>query len=250
MMWLGKGCPKHFKMINQQYLKNDPFLVLRFSYYTFLIDVICGAAIYAMLMILLSILNVSRHVICWNNLSWLLNLNLIYDTVWAGTGSSLLILMLQKLNWFRLTGQHWCYWCENGSFKMLDLTFSSKLDWGSCIISIAKTASKKIGTLNVKFLSPEVALYLYESTIRPCMQYCCHVWVGAIVCYLEMFYKLQKLICRTVGPSLATSLEPLAHRRNVASLHLFYKYYFGWCSFELAELVPLPFSWGRSTHSI
>ena len=139
---------------------------------------------------------------------------------------------------------------EKSSFKMLDLTFSSKLDWGSCIISIAKTASKKIGALNVKFLSPEVALYLYESTIRPCMQYCCHVWVGAIVCYLEMFYKLQKLICRTVGPSLATSLEPLAHRRNVASLHLFYKYYFGWCSFELAELVPLSFSWGRSTHSI
>ena len=29
-------------------------------------------------------------------------------------------------------------------FKMLGLTFSSKLDWGSYIISIAKTASKKI----------------------------------------------------------------------------------------------------------
>ena len=30
------------------------------------------------------------------------------------------------------------------SFKMLGLTFSSKLDWGSYIISIAKTASKKL----------------------------------------------------------------------------------------------------------
>ena len=29
------------------------------------------------------------------------------------------------------------------SFKMLGLSFSSKLDWGSCIISIAKTASRK-----------------------------------------------------------------------------------------------------------
>ena len=29
------------------------------------------------------------------------------------------------------------------SFKMLGLSFSSKLDWGSYIISIAKTASKK-----------------------------------------------------------------------------------------------------------
>ena len=32
---------------------------------------------------------------------------------------------------------------ENSSFKTLGLTFSSKLDWGSDIISIAKTASKK-----------------------------------------------------------------------------------------------------------
>ena len=37
---------------------------------------------------------------------------------------------------------------EKSSFKMLGLTFSSKLDWGSYIISIAKTASKKIGALN------------------------------------------------------------------------------------------------------
>ena len=51
---------------------------------------------------------------------------------------------------------------EKSSFKMLGLTFSSKLDWGSYINSIAKTASKKIGALirSMKFLSPEVALYL------------------------------------------------------------------------------------------
>ena len=72
------------------------------------------------------------------------------------------------------------------SFKMLGLTISSELDWGSYIISIAKTASKKIGALirSMKFLSPEVALYLYKSTIRPCMEYCCHVWAGALSCYL------------------------------------------------------------------
>ena len=66
---------------------------------------------------------------------------------------------------------------EKSSFKMLGLTFSSKLDWGSYIISIAKTASKKIGALirSMKFLSAEVALYLYKSTIHPCMEYCCHV---------------------------------------------------------------------------
>ena len=46
--------------------------------------------------------------------------------------------------------------------------------------------------------------------------------------------------------SLAASLEPLVHRRNVTSLSLFYRYYFARCSLELAQLVPLPFSRGRS----
>ena len=124
-----------------------------------------------------------------------------------------------------------------------------KLDWGSYIICIAKTASKKIGALihSMKFLSREVALYLYKSTICPCMEYCCHVWAGAHSCYLELLDKLQKRICRIVGPSLAASLEPLDHRQNVASLSLFYRYYFGRCSSELAQLVSLPLSRGTST---
>ena len=102
---------------------------------------------------------------------------------------------------------------EKSSFKMLGLTFSSKLDWGSYITSIAKTASKKIGALirSMKFLSPGVALYLNKCTIRPCMEYCCHIWVGAPSCYLDLLEKLQKRICMIVGPSLAASLEPLAH---------------------------------------
>ena len=66
------------------------------------------------------------------------------------------------------------------------------LDWGSYnnFVAITLTASKKIGALIrfMKFLSPEVALYFYKSTIHPCMKYCCHAWAGA--------------------PSLAASLEP------------------------------------------
>ena len=95
---------------------------------------------------------------------------------------------------------------------MLGLNFCSKLDWDSYIVSIAKTASTKIGALirSMKFLSPEVALYLYKSTIQPYMEYCCHVWAGAPSCYLELLDKLERRICRIVGPSLAASLEPLA----------------------------------------
>ena len=42
------------------------------------------------------------------------------------------------------------------------------------------------------------------------MENCCHVSAGAPSYYLELLDKLQKRICRTVGPSLAASLEPLA----------------------------------------
>ena len=66
---------------------------------------------------------------------------------------------------------------EKSSFNMLELTFSCKLDWGSYIFSFVKTVSNKIGALirSMKYLFPEVALYLYKSTIYPCMEYCCHV---------------------------------------------------------------------------
>ena len=65
---------------------------------------------------------------------------------------------------------------EKTSFKMLGLTFSSKLYWGSYIVSIAKTASKKIGALicPMKFLSPEAALYLYSLPYG-------HVWNTALM---------------------------------------------------------------------
>ena len=100
----------------------------------------------------------------------------------------------------------------------------------------------------MKFLSPEVAWYHYKSTIRPCMEYYCHVWVVAPSCYLEWLGKLQKQICRTVGSSLAGCLELLADYPNVASLSLFDRYYFVRCSSEVAELVPLHYSQGKATH--
>ena len=62
-----------------------------------------------------------------------------------------------------------------------------------------------------------------------------------------MLDKFKKRICRTADFLLAASLEPLADCRNRASLSLFYGYYFGRCSSELAQLIPRPYSPGRST---
>ena len=56
-------------------------------------DVICDIAIY--------VDDTTLYSKCDH--SELLNLNLIYETLWTGARSGLLISMLGKLNWFRLT---------------------------------------------------------------------------------------------------------------------------------------------------
>ena len=42
-------------------------------------------------------------------------------------------------------------------------------------------------------------------------------------------------------------LESFDDLQNVASLSLFYRYYFGRCLCELVQLVSIPYSWGSST---
>ena len=99
----------------------------------------------------------------------------------------------------------------------------------------------------IKRLSHVFALCLHKSTIGPCVEHCCHVWAGAPGCFLDILDKLQKRICRVVLPSPGVLPEHLAHCRNVSILSAFYRqYYFGRCSFELAELAPIPHSHGRS----
>lgn len=131
---------------------------------------------------------------------------------------------------------------ESTSFRLLGLTFSKDLTWNEYIRSIAKSAAMKVGSLYRarQFLSSECILYLYKALIRPCMEYCCHVWAGSSSNVLSLLDKVQRRICNIIGPDLAIKLQPLCHRRNVASLSLFYKYYHGRCSDEISSLVPPP----------
>ena len=68
-----------------------PFLVLHLSYFTMMTFLMISVILLSMLMILLSILNVIRHLICGNNLNWLLNSSLIYATLQTGVRSGLLV---------------------------------------------------------------------------------------------------------------------------------------------------------------
>ena len=176
----------------------------------------------SILMILLSTLSLIRYLICGNNQNWLMNLNLIYETlVWdrkwlvdfnAGK-TQLLLFDLSHDNGAIDAKMDGSVLGEKSSFKMLGLTFSSKLDQVLTLFQQLKLLLRKyLGVLirSTKFLSPEFAVYLYRSTIQSCIEYYCHVWAGAHSHYLELSDKLQKQIHRSVDPSLAASLEPLA----------------------------------------
>ena len=70
------------------------------------------------------------------------------------------------------------------------------------------------------------------------------MWAGAPNCYMDMLDTFRNEYVGLLVQYLLVSLEPLGHRKNIASLYLFYRYYFGRCSSKLAELVQLPYSRG------
>ena len=101
---------------------------------------------------------------------------------------------------------------------------------------------------SLKFLLPEVALYLHESTVRSCMEYCCRIWADAPSCYSEFkdsyengnvgFWSFTCCLFWTLGSSSS----------KFSQLKFFLsRYYFGRCLSELAQLVPVSYSRGKCT---
>ena len=119
---------------------------------------------------------------------------------------------------------------------ILGLPFFSQMDLDFYIGSFAKTASKKNGifirsTKFFFFFFLKVVLYHSKSAIRPCLKYCCRVWVDGLSYYLDILDKLQDSSCND-------SQVCKTHPAMISSLSLLFK---------LTDLVPLPYSSGRST---
>ena len=64
------------------------------------------------------------------------------------------------------------------AFHLLGLTITSNLSWKPHIQQIAKSASAKLGILFRcrPFFTCEQLLRIYKGLIRPCLEYCSHVW--------------------------------------------------------------------------
>ena len=76
------------------------------------------------------------------------------------------------------------------------------------------------------------------------MEYCCHVWGGTYICWID---NPQKRVYRTVGATLGAFLQLVTHHRKVASLDLFNSYYCCWCFLDWNELVSVPSFCGKPT---
>ena len=123
------------------------FLVLHFSYYTSMTFLMLSVMLLSMRVILISTLSQIKHLICDNNQNWPLQLNLIYNIVdWGrkcladfNAGKTQLV----SFHWCNNVGttdvkMDGCVLNEKSSFKVFGLTFSSKLDWGSYIMTTVK----------------------------------------------------------------------------------------------------------------
>ena len=154
-LWMG-SLHKNIQLI--MVLLKVPFLVLHFSYNTLMTFLMMLPVILlSMLMILLSNLQCHqasdllqqlesaseiesnlRDIVDWGR-KWLVDFNTWETQLVLLDRSNNTATIDVKMNWRILE--------EKSSFQILGLTFSSMLDWGSYIFSIAKTASMTIGAL-------------------------------------------------------------------------------------------------------
>ena len=87
------------------------------------------------------------------------------------------------------------------------------------------------------FFSPSELLALYRGLIRLCMEYGSHVWEGST--HAALLNRVESKAFHLINsPPLTDCLDFLSHRRNVASLSLFYRYFHADCSSELANYMP------------
>ena len=232
----------------------------------------------SMLMRLLSTLIVVRHLISGNSWNWLLNLNLISETLWTGAGSGLLFSILEKLNWFFVTGLITLVLLM---WKWMDLFLSkmyllrcwgclSLLNWIGALTSVLllKPCPRKLDLWFIlwRFLFRRLLCISIDSPYS-------HAWntvvmsglvlltaswnfylsyknryIGLLVLHLLPFLKPWVIIqLATFWWWAKASREVASEGPTVPHISLFYRCYFSRCSSELAQLVSLPYCWGRST---
>ena len=138
------------------------------------------------------------------------------------------------------------------SHKHLGLELNSKLTWKNHIDSITSTADKKLNLLtHLKHtLDRQTLLIMYQSFIRPSLEYGNIIWCNISEAECESLDKVQRRAARIItGGTISTSvrclyqelsLETLQSRRDRHILLMFHKIVNNNVPSYLVELKPIP----------
>ena len=116
-------------------------------------------------------------------------LRLTFSSNWIGalTLSLLLKLPPRKLKpWFIL----WSFFLLR--LYSISVNLPCSLAWNTVV-------TLSLGIYHAVLHGILLSLYLCESTMQSCMEYCCHIWACVPSCYLELLElmdRLQRHICR------------------------------------------------------
>ncbi len=127
----------------------------------------------------------------------------------------------------------------SSNLNILGLSLSDDLKWKFHISSLSKSASAKLGVLYrlQQHFSPSQVLTIYKGLVLPCTEYASHIW--GVSTHIALLNRVESKAFRLINsPPLTDCILPLNIRREFASLSIFYRYFQGNCSSELANCMP------------
>ena len=128
------------------------------------------------------------------------------------------------------------------SIKLLGVTITKTLSWSQHVSGIAKKTAWRLYILgrSRNLLPHHARIIIYKAYIRPLMEHASSIWYGAGSTSLRLLDRLQNKAIRLlrIDKPLKYGIVPLSHRRNVASLCVFYRHFFLQPSIELADILP------------
>ena len=107
--------------------------------------------------------------------------------------------------------------------KLLGIILDSKLTFESQIRTIVASTSSRLGIVRKVsglYFDSEVVTRSFWSYILSLLEYCSPVWLSAAACHLSL---LDRIVRRAVALSEGRVICDLVHRRQVASLCMFFK---------------------------
>nr|CAH7740411.1 unnamed protein product [Callosobruchus chinensis] len=116
--------------------------------------------------------------------------------------------------------------------------------WHEHVLAIATAAGKKLGYLfrDRNYFPPSnILITLYKAQIRPCLEYCSHIWGDTAPPTLSLLDTVKRRAIRLIGDLALTASSNRfltgRRRRAVSDLLLFCRYSNGVCSSELTSIV-------------